>query len=112
MTNGSAMTPSRLRAPTFAVRASVGKPTFMVRAATGKPTFAGQAGELRLEQAPDFFVAHAAGVQAFHGCRDDRLRRPNLVCLFAAPRLAGHERAGPMAQLDDALVLELAVRFR
>src|SRR2546428_6309078 len=71
-----------------------------------------QAGELRLEQPADLVLGDAALAQPLDGGGDDGLRGAQLVGGFLRARARGDERAGAVAQLDYALVLELAVRLR
>src|SRR5712691_642682 len=67
--------------------------------------------QLRLEQPPDLLAGDAARAQFLHRGRDDHLPGPKLVGHAPRPRIPGDERAGAVAQLDDAFVLELPVGF-
>src|SRR5262245_16206800 len=68
--------------------------------------------ELRLEQPPDLVLGDAALAQPHDRGGDDRLRGAELVGGFPRTRVRRDERAGAVAQLDHALVLELAVCLR
>src|SRR5215813_14373971 len=70
-----------------------------------------QAGELGLEQAPDLLVGEAAPAQPIDRRGDNRLAGAVLVGFLLGTGVAGDERAGAVPELDDALVLELAVRL-
>src|SRR5258705_13153390 len=82
----------------------------MNASATAISCFA-QASQLRLEQSPDLVVGDSARAQPLDGGRDDGLSRAKLVRQLFRPGISGDERPSALTQLDDALVLELAVRL-
>src|SRR5215813_8604470 len=69
-----------------------------------------QAGELRFEEASNLLVGDAAIAQAADGVDDHGLGGAQLLGGLLCPAAGRHERAGAVAQLDDALVFELPVR--
>src|SRR5260221_8786324 len=71
----------------------------------------GMAGELGLEEPADFLVRQAARAQLVDRGGDGRQSGFHRVGLLLRAGAARDERAGAVAQLDDALVLELAVRL-
>src|SRR5438132_13659735 len=102
MTRGSVSMSSLLRAPRYGGRALLRAPPDGGRAHLGPPC------QFRLEQPPDLFVVDAARVQPLYRRRHDALGGAQLVGGFLAARRGRDERAGAVAELDDALVLELA----
>ena len=65
--------------------------------------------QCRLEQAADFFVGNPTRPETVDGGGDQRLAGAQLVGGFLGAPVRGHECTRPVAQLDHALVLELAV---
>src|SRR5262245_4912076 len=68
-----------------------------------------QTGQLGFEQAPDLLVAESPCAQPLHRRRHDALSRAQRLGELFPPVVLRHKGARAVTQLDDALVLQLAV---